>query len=292
MSLLPKKYSQTLVSIELKNGDDYTSVATGFLVGYPARQNTDNDELYLVTNRHVFEDQPLVWLKFNHGESVIRYPLPLISEGGENLWQTHQDPDVDLAVIALTLEILNANGTEYNWIIEEDFATKDLRDELEIREGDEVFVLGFPLGIAGLGRKYAVARSGIISRLDDEILSQNKSFLIDCNIFPGNSGGPVILKPSMLGLEGEKPPVPRSYLLGIVSKYLPYTETAYTVRGRASIEFSENSGLALVVPIEFLDQIIPKLKPESSVEGGDPINESIQSDEVKKIKHSKKKKNR
>lgn len=69
--------------------------------------------------------------------------------------------------------------------------------ESEFREGNEVFVLGFPLGLAGESRNYTIVRQGIVARIHDWYDDEAKVFLVDASIFPGNSGGPVLAKPTM-----------------------------------------------------------------------------------------------
>src|ERR1019366_8874960 len=58
--------------------------------------------------------------------------------------------------------------------------------------------LGFPLQLVGGERNYVIVRHGTIARIGDMLAGTNKNFLVDTFIFPGNSGGPVILKPEMM----------------------------------------------------------------------------------------------
>ena len=130
--------------------------------------------------------------------------------------------------------------------------------ELGISQGDEIFVLGFPMGIAGEEKKYVIVKGGIISRLDDEIIRSTKTFLVDSSVFPGNSGGPVILKPAIVSIQGTTP-VNRAFLLGLVKGYIPYEEIAYSLQSdppQPRIKFVENSGLASVVPMDFVRNVV------------------------------------
>ena len=66
--------------------------------------------------------------------------------------------------------------------------------ESDYFEGRKVFILGYP---GSIGSKYwtrGLLRSGIISWLPNSQI-ENKKFVIDCNVFPGNSGGPVFSFP-------------------------------------------------------------------------------------------------
>jgi hypothetical protein len=125
-------------------------------------------------------------------------------------------------------------------------------EALDIGTGQEIFVLGFPMGISGVERNYVIARAGIIARFDDEILTRSRSFLIDAAVFPGNSGGPVIVKPRSDTLSDRRP-VDRAYVIGLVRSYLPYEEVVYSLQTETPsprMVFTENSGLAEVIPMD------------------------------------------
>jgi hypothetical protein len=70
MSLLPSGFFDTVVSIEIeKEGAGFISVATGFLAGFLIGKNDSEGkplyQIFLVTNRHVFEKFSEVFLRFN-----------------------------------------------------------------------------------------------------------------------------------------------------------------------------------------------------------------------------------
>jgi len=67
--------------------------------------------------------------------------------------------------------------------------------ELGISEGDSVYVLGYPMDLQNPDWHHMIIRSGIIARMRDMLDGVNSNFLLDAPVFPGNSGGPVILKP-------------------------------------------------------------------------------------------------
>jgi len=79
----------------------------------------------------------------------------------------------------------------------------------EITEGEGILVLGFP-GI--VGNQYLIrpiCRGGIVAWIDPNAPEMHR-FLIDGNIYPGNSGGPVIRVPRVLD------PDSKASLIGIV----------------------------------------------------------------------------
>src|SRR5204862_2792094 len=76
--------------------------------------------------------------------------------------------------------------------------------------------------------------------------------LTDAALFPGNSGGPVIVKPRSDSLAGGRP-TDQAYLVGMVRSYLPYEEIAYSLQTAPPtprMVFTENSGLADVIPMD------------------------------------------
>ena len=69
MALLPSGYLDAVVSIGGYKDEKYLTLATGFLAGFlTGKKNAEGRPLYktfLVTNRHVFEGQKQVSLRFN-----------------------------------------------------------------------------------------------------------------------------------------------------------------------------------------------------------------------------------
>jgi Trypsin-like peptidase domain len=100
------------------------------------------------------------------------------------------DTSIDLVCIPLTNLLDSFTTPDLARIVPYSSFAKD-RDYFE---GRDVFTLGYP---AGIGSKYwtrGLLRKGIISWLPDTGIA-NRKFIIDCNMFPGNSGGPVFSFP-------------------------------------------------------------------------------------------------
>lgn len=263
--LLPTDYTDAVISIELCDYEHKkcNPHATGFLVGYDSGQKgKDGETLYhyfLVTNRHVFDNLNSVDLKFNHHTLGYKYYTVNLKQGGKQIWKAHHDPTIDIAVLYLNIPHLKKDGAKYKYFLDdgEYIAYKDRFEELGISLGDDVFVLGFPLGLVESGKKYVIVKSGIIARLNEIILDNQKGFLIDSSIFPGNSGSPVIIKPTNVKLSDTKA-ARFPHIIGIISSYIPYIQTAYvpTPKGwEERVKFTENSGLALVVPMDYARDI-------------------------------------
>lgn len=80
--------------------------------------------------------------------------------------------------------------------------------------------------------------------------SKKETFILDCSVFGGNSGGPVFLidQPSVF----EK----RYYLIGIVTRYVPYLSKSRNEQGIVTNINIQNSGYSVVEPI---NKIIEKI---------------------------------
>ena len=126
----------------------------------------------------------------------------------------------------------------------------------EIAAGDGVFVLGFPMNLAGQQRNYVIVRQGAIARISEMIENASPTFMIDAFVFPGNSGGPIVLKPDAIAIQGTKAHL-NAALIGMVIQSRLYLDNAVSQQtGHARILFEENAGLADVVPIDLVDEAI------------------------------------
>ena len=286
MALIPPRFLNTVVALGGPSQDrNIRYTATGFLYGYPTGQ-TDSDgakryRIYLVTNRHVFqkacERNTALQARFNRpmGTGANVYHAPLQEPDGSTSWTVHPDSDVDVAILQINPNKLKKDGIEFEWFASDThtFTVAQARTS-EVSEGDGVFLLGFPLGEAGHERNYAIVRQGIIARAQDWLKGDARTFLIDASVFPGNSGGPVLLKPEATSIKGTKSNN-RCGLIGMVSSYLPYQEIAVSTQtNRPRMIFEENSGLGIVVPHDLIQETVeiavreldPKGAPKSDSE--------------------------
>ena len=262
MALLPPRFLDRVVALGTETDDGTARYnATGFLCGHPTGDVKEDGErqyrIFLVTNRHVFQGamdrKANLQVRFNRpaGAAPNVYRMPLKEQDGSTKWIVHPDPSVDIAVFLLNPQQLKDDGIEVDAVPGDTQAfSREQAIKNEISEGDGVFILGFPLGLAGDERNYVIVRQGIIARVQDWLRGNAPNFLIDASIFPGNSGGPVFLKPESLSIQGTKSNR-RCVLLGMVSKYLPYRETAVSTQtGLTRMIFEENSGLGVVEPFD------------------------------------------
>ena len=275
MAFIPPEYLNTVAALgETNQSGKIEYNATGFLYGYPSGRYDDDGNprytIFLVTNRHVYKralnrqrnagvTNPSLRIRLNKpiGIDSEPYRLALVNPDGSSNWTLHPDNEIDVAVVNIDVNKMKSEGLEYSWFgCDVETLTREQAVEEEVSEGDSVFVLGFPLGEAGERRNYTIVRQGIIARAQDWLNGDGKTFLLDAMIFPGNSGGPVLLKPELLSIEGTKA-TNRCALLGMVSGFLPYKDVAISLQSeRPRMIIEENSGLAVVVPHDLVKETV------------------------------------
>ncbi len=135
------------------------------------------------------------------------------------------------------------------------------------------------MGLVGASRNSTVVRGGVIAQLRDLFDHTSETFLVDSFVFPGNSGGPVVSRPettSIVGTVGRN----RSDLIGIVARYLPYRDVAVSQQTRQPrIIFEENSGLTVVFPVEYIQEIIADFESKYPLKEPEPTIISEVKDE-------------
>ena len=256
-ALLPPAYLDAVVALGIpaSNGSIQYK-ATGFLYGHPVGESGGEYRIFLITNRHVVEHIDMLKARFNRpmGSDSKIYDVPLRGNDGSMLWTGH--PSSDVAAVLISPKQLEKDGIKFTWIPGDRQLDFEQARELQISEGDGIFVLGFPLGLAGKKRNYTIVRQGCIARIRDWLGGNSRTILIDATVFPGNSGGPVVTKPEIASIKGTKFNN-RSRLIGMISRYLPYEDVAISAQTRKPrIIFQENSGLATVVPVDVIQETV------------------------------------
>lgn len=263
MALLPPFFLDAVVAIGTGDNSNRKWIGTGFLYGVPMSAATPNSpatyRIWLVTNKHVLRNHNSVFVKLNSAQdsSSADYPLLLKTPDGTQLWIGHPNDGTDVAAIFLNAQFLNENRRRFAFFEADNhcMARVEMRTQ-GITEGDRCFVLGFPMGLVSQQRQYVICRSGILARIRDYLDGHTTDYLVDAPVFPGNSGGPVILCPSAIAIEGTNT-ISHSDLIGIVKSYVSYTDVAISPQtGRPRITFEENSGLSSVEPLDAIVETV------------------------------------
>lgn len=243
------------------NRSEWRTEGTGFFYGYPAGANEAGAmtyEIYLVTAKHV--------VKNHKGDILVRvnpatggfkqFSLQSEPKPGHNTWFFHPDPSIDVAVCKVNADALITLGIAEGFMASEQSMKRKELAENDVGPGDGIFVLGFPMNLAGEKRNHVIARDGIIARVSEMLDGGSTTYMIDARVYPGNSGGPVVLKPEAMAIQGTKAH-PQAALIGLVTSYRAYFEHAVSPQtGRTRVIFEENSGLAEVLPIDYVDEAI------------------------------------
>ena len=273
MALIPPVFLDCVVAIGIDVGEENRRwVASGFLYGnFLSKVDEKNNQydVYLVTNRHVLEGQKVVYLRFNPRDAVPAREYTLQFAGVENpaVYSTHSDPDIDLAVVKIDANILDKDGIRFAFFkSDQHVADRKSLEDLGFTEGDFGYVLGFPMGIVGEERSFVIVRQGAIARIRDYLAGASKEILMDCMIFPGNSGGPVVNKPEAMSIQGTKSQS-AAYLIGVVAGYLPYRDVLKSQQTNEDrMIVVENSGLSSIVPVQYLCDLVQSLQPSPDTE--------------------------
>ncbi|TKB74322.1 MAG: trypsin-like peptidase domain-containing protein, partial [Nitrospira sp.] len=235
-----QQWLDTVVSIEVTDSQkELQSIGTGFLV------RTANKHIVLVTAQHVIQgpfpagSRLAYRLNSQGGGSAIVWDDELPK--GLASWFNAPASDVACRFIAWPDSATLVTLTPDNFIADG-----------ALSAGAPVLVLGFPLGLRSADHPRPIARHGIVGRVDHD------NVIADVFVFPGNSGGPVIYNPSLKVGQGLNSPLLNAEkLIGVVSSFLPYRETAISLQTqRPRVVFEENSGLSNVVPVNRLVELL------------------------------------
>jgi hypothetical protein len=270
----------SVVAIGYVEQNEPTWGATGFLFGRPVWAKDGNEigrHVFLVTNKHVLEGENSVVIRFNseRGKETKDYHVRLIDDELETpqRWVGHPHDDIDVAVIGLHGAKLKEDGQQVLSFDIEILMTVDQMREANVSEGQQVYVLGYPMGLVDPMSRYPIARSGSLARIQDALDRPSSSFLLDTFVFPGNSGGPVILSRPEYGVFIDRTqPIDFPCVIGLVSAYLPYEDIAVSLQTKEPrIKFVENSGLASALPSDYILETI-ELAVKNAGKGPNPTS--------------------
>ncbi len=233
----------------------------------------DSQYLYLITAKHVLYDNKGI-LKGKDGY-LISYPYNAMNDQADTLiinFETlhntrnlfgSSSSDIAVGKIAKINDLKDNKATlsyihgikkvdiKGSWIRSFQKNQYDFFSALDL--GDDIYVLGFPsaIGIENTKQydfKRPLLRKGIISGLSPKY----KTFLIDCHVYGGNSGGPVIVKRDLFDFsqKGRIVRIQELKLIGIVAEFVPFKEVWENKNYQITNIEVDNSGYAVIIPLD------------------------------------------
>ena len=165
----------------------------------------------------------------------------------------HAKDDIDLVTYHSFVKRLDTSPTNVNCFTKESIIKIN-----EINLGDDVAVFGFPTSLGLKEYPQFDYNRPLIRRGHVAGLNVNQgTIILDCPVFAGNSGGPVIRTYYDL-IEIKKEPVQaiKAHLIGIVIEFIPLVEQWENKNYRFFNTEWDNSGYSVVVPIEYALKLI------------------------------------
>jgi hypothetical protein len=233
------------------------STATCFLIARPVPDKHDETETILVTAAHVFEkmtgeDATLVLRKAQPDGSFARLELPVkVRSEGKTLWTKHQQMDVAVLRVKLP-ETTAVVPLPFSALAGEEAIKNGL-----LGTGEEVRIAGFPIQVEANGAGFPILRRGTVASFPLVPIKNNKTFLVDYNVFAGDSGGPVwVTEPAVNGdrLKSSNGPL----IVGLLHAQVLHDEKTKLVYEERLQH--HRMGLGIIIHAEFIRQTIDMLK--------------------------------
>jgi len=248
---------------------------SGFIIGH-------NNQLYLVTAKHVIYQQDQKTNESNlisKSLKIIVYPiisgkvsdkarifeLALESLSASNDVKSHHEADIVVIKLANTrnedgklyVDFLNDVKTiqaSTGSIVNYDMSGSRRFNEVEIT--NDIFILGYPSSLSTIEMNQIdydspLVRKGIVAGKN----VKNKSLILDCPVYGGNSGG-LVLEMNETGLG-----TGNIHLVGVVVQFVPFVDTWQNIRFPELHNTSlQNSGYSVALPVDYIFDLIEKIE--------------------------------
>ncbi|WP_426409953.1 hypothetical protein [Bradyrhizobium ganzhouense] len=224
---------------------------TVFFMGKPTGDGKAS--FVLITAAHVLDDidGDLATLMFrwkNAAGAYERQPYQFsIREQGKPLYVTH--PTVDVAALYMRMPTVFANIRMLDIAL---IGTDEWLKQFEIHPGDELLCLGYPLFIEG-PNGYPILRSGKIASYPLVPSKEQKNWLFDFRVFPGNSGGPVYFVDRNRTYGGQTK----------IGETIQFLAGLVTAQINSNIFKDKDLGLGVVIPAAFIRETLDLLPAKS-----------------------------
>ena len=138
-------------------------------------------------------------------------------------------------------------------------ATDKVLEEFQVHPGDQLLVLGFPYGAEANEAGFPILRSGRIASYPLTPTRATKTFLLDFEVFQGNSGGPVLFYAENRVYSGTTHIGTVQFIMGLVSEEKAVTERVKSLS--ETVERKHRLSLAVIIHSSFVADLIKTLPP-------------------------------
>ncbi len=235
-----------------------TITGTVFIIGhdFPEIPHLPGQStIVFFTAAHVLEgikgDCATVFLREKTGKVYKKIPYDLqIRYKDKPLWIKH--PEVDIAAIFPQKPL----GIDLNVPSTVNIATDEIFETKQLITGDKLFVLGYPFGIEANNAGFPILRTGTIASHPLSPIKDYKTFLMNFDVFGGNSGGPVFMqnRDSYGDITGD-----HNYIVGIVIENWFITKQVKDLEKIHPMDQKE-LGLAVVVHAQYMKELLQNIK--------------------------------
>lgn len=234
------------------------SVGTVFILAQPDPADPKVSHYVLVTAAHVLEhitgEQATLVLRKAKDDGFEKLPHTIaIRAKDEPLWVRHPAADVAAMRVALPKQ------ADLKLVSTRLLGSDELLTRHQIGPGEELIVLGYPHGAEANAAGFPILRSGRIASYPLTPTAKTMTFLLDFQVFPGNSGGPVFLYAPNRVYDEQKRPLTVQFVLGLVSKEMAHAERIKTAEGETVKK--QSLGIGVVVHASFIREVLDRLPP-------------------------------
>lgn len=181
--------------------------ASAFVINCEDPQAPGKSSAVVLTSAHVLEtigDGPLIIGLRNRKAAggADEMPLVLIPEKQQKRQFYVRHPTCDIAAFWVRLPTAIKQQADLTTVLNDQLLK---RDRVQLHTGDDVSMLGYPEVLPGTEGGFAVLRSGKVASYPVGTPSANKLFLINTDVYPGDSGAPIFIsardgRPRLVGI--------------------------------------------------------------------------------------------
>lgn len=197
---IPNMLLYTTTRLEIHDKNDEISIGTGFFYNTPI--TPERNIPMIITNKHVVEngESAIFRLHLASTEKGVKKPVnnsfvDIQIVDLKNMVVMHPNPEIDLCAIFLGQIINKAldEGKDFYYTV---FSDKNIYSDEKLSELnaiEDVFMIGYPIGLWDEKNNFPIIRKGITSSHPFVNYNGKSIGLIDIGCFEGSSGSPVLI---------------------------------------------------------------------------------------------------